>query len=209
VNEILEIAISPWVLPLTILIALGSVYWLLALLGTVDLDALNFDFDADVDADGDVHTDGFFAATLKLVNGVDVPFMLVMTVLKIIMWFFSILYHTYVSFAAFWWGGLLGLVISFVLGCIVTRYVMVPLKPLFQAFKKGEDDEEPILGVESVVVSGELTSEYGRVEVPRSKGAPAVLNCRLPDGGVTLKKGTKVILYTKDKETDLYLAKKI
>ena len=83
---------------------------------------------------------------------------------------------------------------------------MIPLKPLFGAFKRGEDDEEPILGVESTVHSGELTETYGRVEVPRLKGAPAILNARLLEGARPLEKGDKVILF--GKEDDLYLAKK-
>ncbi len=208
-KEIIELALSPWILPLTILLAVSGVYWLLAVLGTLDMDFLNIDLDTDIDADGNVSSDGFLASSLKLVNGADVPFMLVISMLKLMMWVFSVIYHGYVEFASYWWGGVLGLLASFILACVVTRYVMVPLRPLFASIKRGEDDEEPVFGVESTVVSEELTVKYGRVEVPRYKGAPAILTCKLAEGSVTLEKGSKVILFSREEESGLYLAKKI
>lgn len=185
------------------MLCLFVVYWLLAALGTLDIDSL--DIDADADADGG----GFMAGFLKVVNATDVPLMLVLSLICLFKWMLLMFYHGYVAFAAVWWGGLLGIIGAFIIACILTKLLMKPLAPLFEVFKQGENDEEPVYGRECEVVSGTLTSEYGRVEIPRERGAPAVVACRLTDGDVPLKRGDKVVLFDHDKEKGLYVAKRI
>ena len=204
-KEILELSLSPWIVPFTVTLVLCLLYWLLAVIGTIDMDALDLDFDSEAEG----ASGGFLVGVLKVVNATDVPLMLVLTLLSLFKWMFVVLWHGSLSMASIWWGALLGLVLGFVVACILTRLLMVPLKPLFLAFKKGEDDQEPIFGRECEVVSGELTDKYGRVEVPREKGSPAVVACRLSEGDVAVPKGGAVVLFDFDKEEKIYLAKKI
>ncbi|SHI68801.1 Protein of unknown function [Rubritalea squalenifaciens DSM 18772] len=204
-KELFDIALSPWVLPYTVMLCLFVVYWLLAAIGTMDIDSLDIDADADADTDGG----GFMAGFLKIVNATDVPLMMVLSLICLFKWMLLVMYHGYVGFASLWWGGLLGIIGAFIIACIVTRILMKPLSPLFAAFKQGENDEEPVYGRECEVVSGTLTDKYGRVEIPRERGAPAVVACRLVEGDVPLKRGDKVVLFDHDKENSLYVAKRI
>ena len=91
-KELWDLAIGPQVLPFTLLLLPVFLYWLLAALGTLDLDFLNVDLDADVDmdVDGDLDVDaagvgdgapdggpGVFMSglhgALRAVNATDVP----------------------------------------------------------------------------------------------------------------------------------------
>lgn len=193
-------------LPFTVSLILCLIYWLLAVVGTIDMDALDIDFDSDTDAGG---SGGILVGFLKVVNATDVPLMLVLTLISLFKWMFGVLWHGSATMASLWWGALLGLVLGLVVACVLTRVLMVPLKPMFSAFKRGEDDQEPVFGRECEVVSGELTDKYGRVEVPREKGSPAVVVCRLIEGDVPVPKGAMVVLFDYDKEEKVYLAKKI
>jgi len=135
VKEILELSLSPWIVPFTVTLVLCLLYWLLAVIGTIDMDALDLDFDSEAEG----ASGGFLVGVLKVVNATDVPLMLVLTLLSLFKWMFVVLWHGSLSMASIWWGALLGLVLGFVVACILTRLLMVPLKPLFLAFKKGED----------------------------------------------------------------------
>lgn len=212
-NEIWNISTSPWVLPFTVLLGFVAFFLVISLLGIIDMDGLDIDADVDgVDADLDLDGDGaggsFLHAALKIVNAADVPLMMVMSLLSLFIWASSIVWHSIFSWSGLWWGGLLGILVGFIVSCILTRILMVPLKPVFQAFKKGEDDAEPVVGQICEVVSSSMTDKYGRAKVPRRKGSPAVVVCRLAEGEPALEKNDTVIIYAYSKEEKLYLAKK-
>ncbi len=78
VKELLELSLNPWVLPFTVMVVLSCVYWLLALLGTIDMDAFDIDLDIDSDADGAMgEPSGIFASLLQFINATEVPLMFV------------------------------------------------------------------------------------------------------------------------------------
>lgn len=173
----------------------------------------SFDLDADVDGvDGDIDGDGangsFLHSALKIVNATDVPIMMVLSLLSLFKWASLVVWHSIFTWSELWWGGLLGILVGLIVSCILARIVMVPLKPVFQAFKKGEDDAEPVVGQICEVVSTSMTDKYGRVKVPRLKGSPAVVVCRLAEGESALEKGATVLIYARSKEEKIYLAKK-
>lgn len=210
-KEIFEQALLAHNLPLTIMLGFVCVFWLLAVLGTVDIDSLDFDFNTDVE--GDMNTDvtpgssGFLAGLMKMVNATDVPVMMVLSLLTLFMWVISIL-----SNSAFNPGhsGLIagGLIIgNFIISCILVKCTTQPLIPFFKAFKKGENDDEPIIGRIGIVKSRLIDTRYGQVEVPRENGAPAIVNCRLADDHEPLIRGTEVLVFEKDEEKKLFVVR--
>jgi hypothetical protein len=213
VKEIWEQAILAHNLPLTILLGFVIIFWLLAVLGTVDIDSLDVDFDMDTDIDGDFDTDvtpsniGFLGGPMKFVNATDVPVMMVLSLLTLFMWVISIL-----SNAAFNPGhsGLIagGLIVgNLIVSGILVKIITQPLIPFFKAFKKGENDDEPVIGRIGTVKSRVIDSKYGQVEVPRNNGAPAIVNCRMADGHSPLVRGTQVLVFDKDNEKTLFIVR--
>lgn len=216
-KEIWEQAILAHNLPLTILLGLVIVFWLLAVLGTVDIDSLDVDFDmdtdVDMDIDGDIDTDvspsnlGFLGGLMKLVNATDVPVMMVLSLLTLFMWVISIL-----SNAAFNPGhsGLIacGLIVgNLIVSSILVKIITQPMIPFFKAFKKGENDDEPVIGRIGIVKSRIIDSKYGQIEVPRDNGAPAIVNSRMADGHSPLMRGTEVLIFDKDEKKTLFIVR--
>ena len=210
VKELFELSLNPWVLPFTILLALCCLYWLLALLGTVDMDFIEFDFDSDTDFDGDVgNSGGLLTSFLKLVNATDVPFMLVLSVVSLCKWLINIAAILYWNSDGIVWLGLATWVIGFFVSCLIAAVLTKPLVPVFKAFRAGEDDEEPILGQSATVVTSHLTEKFGQVRVLREKGATALVNSRLASGQPELKKGDIVTIISRDEKDGVYICTQI
>lgn len=211
-KEILEQSILPYNLPFTFGLALFAIYWLLALLGTIDIDALDIDFSADADADMETDVSagsaGLFGSFLKMVNATDIPLMMVLSVLNLFMWMFAIISNVAFNPSQSWLIAAGLLVVNFIVSCVCTKIVTQPLKPLVKAFKKGENDDEPVIGRVGIVKSRIIDSNYGQVEVPRVSGAPAIVNCRLSDDEEPLTRGSEVLVFDKDKEKNLFLVRK-
>jgi len=211
VKEIWEQALLAHNLPLTIMLGFVCVFWLLAVLGTVDIDSLDFDFDTDID--GDLNTDatpsssGFLAGLMKAVNATDVPVMMVLSMLTLFMWVISILSNSAFNpeNSALITGGLL--IGNFIVSCILVKIITQPLIPFFKAFKKGENDDEPVIGRIGMVKSRVIDAKYGQVEVPRENGAPAIVNCRMADDHEPLMRGTEVLIFEQDTEKKLFVVR--
>jgi|GEM_PF-1212952 hypothetical protein len=207
VKELLELSLNPWVLPFTVMVVLSCVYWLLALLGTIDMDM--FDVDLDIDSDADGMVGGVFASLLQFINATEVPLMFVVSVMSVSKWLINIAALLTFNTAGVWWIGILTWIGGFFVSCLIAAIVTRPLVPLFKAFKAGEDDEEAIIGAEAIVVTSKLTEEFGQVRVLRKKGASAQVHCRLADGETPLKKGDTLSIIGRDEETQFYIGKKI
>ena len=212
-KEIWEQAILSYNLPLTITLGVVFLYWLLAVIGTIDMEALDFDFDLDADTDADIDTDitpgssGFLVSALKFVNATDVPLMMVLSFLTLFMWTIAILSNAafnpnHTGLIAF---GLL--VINFFVSCVLVKIITQPFRRFFKAFKKGENDDEPVIGRVGIVKSQVIDSKYGQVEIPRQHGSPAIVNCRMADGHSPLARNDKVLVFDKDQEKILFIVR--
>jgi hypothetical protein len=213
VKEIWEQAILSYNLPLTIILGVIFLYWLLAVIGTIDMEALDFDFDLDADTDADIDTDiapgssGFLVSVLKFVNATDVPLMMVLSFLTLFMWTIAILSNVafnpnHSGFIAF---GLL--TVNFFVSCVLVKVITQPFRRFFKAFKKGENDDEPVIGRVGTVKSQVIDSKYGQVEIPRQHGSPAIVNCRMADGHSPLTRNSQVLVFDKDQEKHLFIVR--
>jgi len=191
------------------------VYWLLAVLGTIDMESFDFDFDTDIDADidADLDTDisaadtGFLVSALKFVNATDVPLMMVLSFLTLFMWMISILANSAFNPMHSWFVASCLLLVNFFVSCLLVKFITKPLIPFFKAFKKGENDDEPVIGRVGIVKSRVIDSKYGQVEVPRDNGAPAIVNARMGDGHSPLERGAQVLVYEKDARSALFIVR--
>ena len=209
VKEIFEQALLAHNLPLTIMLGFLCIFWLLAVLGTIDIDSLDFDFDTDID--GDTNTDvtpgssGFMIGLMKLVNATDVPVMMVISLLTLYMWVISILSNSVLNPAHSGYIAAALLLGNFIISCILVRFTTKPLIPLFKAFKKGENDDEPVIGSTGIVKSRLIDSKYGQVEIPRENGAPAIVNARMANGQEAQVRGREVLVIDKDNDKNLFI----
>lgn len=181
----------------TLLLALTAVYWLVAVLGVIDIDVLDVDM-PEGDADGGVHQ--LAGLLLKLgLNGV--PLTIVISLLALFGWFicyfavhfiFPFIPSGFLEYIA----GLPILVGSLYGAVLITAQVIKPLKPLFANMNK--NTVKNVLGQTAIVRSLRLDSGFGEV-ILADGGAGLIFKARTMNDE-TFKKGDRVVLlqYLKD-----------
>ena len=99
--ELLYVAFTPVNLFFTVLLLLVLVYWIMVILGALDVDFLDIDFDSDVDADADVDMDfqggGFLRGILEFFYIGEVPVMVLVSVFSLSVWTISVLGNYYLN----------------------------------------------------------------------------------------------------------------
>lgn len=183
--------------PATVLVLLCCVYWLLLILGAVDLDAFDVNVDFDVDADGgSVFSLGL--VPLRHLNIGRVPLMLWLTVFGLTTWMACVLLEQsprpVESLPIAW-----ALVRSAGIGIIATKLLTNPLRGLF-------DDSEPnpsasLIGRECTITTSEVTPSSGQAQVATG-AAPLLLNVRTERD--VLRKGAAARIVGFDPNSHLY-----
>lgn len=186
-------------------------YWLVAVLGFVEVDVLDFDIP---DADGalDINAEGSELSSPDVLAGLmlrfglqGVPVTIIITFIALFGWLLS--YYT-VHF-------LLGLVpdgvIRFLLGLpvlagalyvavMITSVVIKPLRPLFQ--KAQQQGVRHILGQTAVVRTSRVDTDFGEALL-EDGGAGLIIKVRAT-GEEEFHKGDKVVLLEHLKEKNVY-----
>lgn len=133
-QELFQVALHPFNLIYTVLMALVILYWLSVILGAVDMSAIDLDVDMDVDMDVDADTDiavgGWLASALHFFHFDRLPFMLVMSIVISTAWSMTILTNHYWSHYSLPYALALAapiLLVAFVLA----KLLSYPLIPLF------------------------------------------------------------------------------
>ena len=204
-KEILELAISPQVLPLTILLVPVALYWVLNMLGAVDLDFLDVDFDTDSDDGG---MGGALQSALKLVNAKDVPVMVVLSIIVILLWACTMIGNLWFNAEQSGFAGGIIVLAALVAAVILTRFVVAPLKPFFRLLRTDEDNHLPVIGRTGIVRTAVIDARSGQVEVENA-GAPLLLNARLSTDGPTLPRNSEVIVISYDADSGIYAVRSL
>ncbi|MDQ3621784.1 MAG: YqiJ family protein [Verrucomicrobiota bacterium] len=215
--EVLSESIRLVNLPFTVLLGLVVLYWLFVILGALDLDFgadAQAELSGDGDLSGDAHTDsdlhghqegtqggGWVSDLLHFVNIGDVPLMIVASILTLCAWLFSMIVNHY------WTGGsvllaLAALLPNLVVSLVVTRYLTLPLRPLFRLITKDSDDDQAIVG-QSLITTSEANSEFGQAQIATT-GAPLLINVRTLDGSA-LPRGASAVVVRAEPSKGVYL----
>ena len=195
-NEVFDQAFRMVNLPFTVLLGLIVLYWLLVALGALDVHLFSdvgHDAHHELDHDGD----GF----LHFLGIGDVPVMVIVSVLGLSMWLGSMLSNYYLTGGSQLYALAL-LVPNFLISVVVTRYVTLPLRPLFRLINKDRGPGEEVLGRVCQIVTSEATPTFGQAEITRS-GASVLINVRTLDDAV-LVKGARAAVVRSDSEKGVY-----
>lgn len=188
----------------SILLGILIVYWLIGLLGLVDLDLAG---DSDIDLNSDLDTDiGGLAGLLLTFGLTGIPLSLVISFLLLFAWLISCYTQLYLLswFPAGWlhyFFGTLSAVVSFVLALPLTALVIKPLKGLFSSVETSKSKH--LIGNEAEIVTEKITSTFGQAKV-FNDGAEILLNVQCA-AEHHLVKGDKVLVIAYTKESHSYV----
>ncbi len=200
--EFIQEALSLHNLPLTALLGMVLLYWMMVMIGALD-------FEGDIDVpdlpDGDtgppgmnLHHSGDLSGVMVLAGRFfgfgQVPIAVWGSFFLLFLWGFAIiLNHRFNgesgdrSMATAAWlllpGGLASLVL--------TKVVTLPLATLFAAMSSVSTGATTIVGNTGTVNTTGLDDSHGQVEI-KGSGAPALINARLLKAGPALQKGDRV-----------------
>ena len=196
-------AIAPCNLPLTALLGLVGLYWLLVTLGALDFDLDIVEFDlgdaGDVElgdsSGGSVHAGGAWISLGRTLGFRQVPLVVWSSFFVLFLWALAMLLnHTFNPGKSWVMAGVL--LIPNALGSVLlTRLVVWPLGKVFTAMAEAQAEVEKVVGREAVVVSVEIDETYGQIEIANA-GAPVRLNARTEDGQPPISRGETVLIVT-------------
>lgn len=192
-----------WVnMPYTVLLGMVLLYWLLVILGALDIDLGDFDLFSDVETDVDpevVTEAGWLSGVLQFLNLGQVPTMIVASFLIVSLWTGSMILNYYWSFSAVWISFAL-FIPNFMLAGVVTHFCARPFARLFRELNHQGDEKLPMTGRIGKVITSEVNDHFGQVEI-ETEGAPLVISARAADGETYTKGDSVVVVEALDSES--------
>lgn len=214
--ELFQESLLPVNLPFTILLGAVAAYWVIGLIGLVDLDGGGEAGGLDgVDLpdggetrggdDGETSGSGAMQTLLKIVGASDAPLIFVISLFSIFLWACNVLANHYGN-PGYDAGRATVLLLPVVAGAFVlTRILVVPLRPLMKVIRTSEKTVT-ILGASGTVRSARLDTQFGEIEVETAE-KNLILRARLSAHGEPLVKGDSVLVVSKDEEADVYIVR--
>jgi hypothetical protein len=198
--ELYQEAIAPHNLPLSLLLSLVVLYWLLVIFGLFGLETELPDLGepgADLPTEpGGTPLGGAWLSAGRLIGLAQVPLVVWGSFFVLFLWGFCVIGNFYyngtpatrsLGTAAWIFGG--GIIISLIL----TKLVTLPVGRLFSAMNEADNESVSVLGQTATVATIELTTSAGQVQLG-NVGAPVLLNARLEAGHAALPKGATVVI---------------
>jgi hypothetical protein len=190
-DDFIDAALSFPAVVLGFLLVVVVLYWLLVLLGTLDIDLAGGD-DGDVGGD-----DGGFLDGIGLGG---VPFTVTVSVLVVIGWFVSLVGTLVLQTLSL--PDVLGVVVgigvilvALFAGLLVARLVAVPLRRIYATGE--EPSRNDFVGRECVIRTGEVSTDFGQAEVTAADGSSAVVQVR-QTGEHELTAGSRALIFDYD-----------
>ena len=190
--------------PVTILLCLVTAYWVLVILGGLDMDFLGFDLDIDPGLDGHQSILEWGLASFRWLNLGDVPLMLWMSVFAIAAWLTGSLLDRHLTDPTTQ-QIVLSILRNFGVGLVAAKVFTQPLKGKFRIL-----DPNPAAGLVGRTVTVwtyEVTPTSGQAHYATRDGAPLLLNVRSVEGN--LAKGTLAEIVEYSTENNVYYVRQV
>lgn len=195
----------------TFLLVIVSLYWLVAVLGFIDIDFLDFDIPDDngelgVNSRAEFSNPDVLAGLMLRFGLVGVPITVIVSLISLVGWLLSY-YVVHFLFGMVpdgvfrWLAGLPALIGCLYVAAMITSVLIKPLRPLFQ--KAQQESVKHILGQCALVRTSRVDNGFGEA-ILDDGGAGLILKVR-SIGEEVFKQGDKVILLEFLKEESAYL----
>ncbi|MEO0331533.1 MAG: hypothetical protein AAF223_07590 [Bacteroidota bacterium] len=196
-------AAAPNLIP-TLLLAFVMIYWLVVLVGAIDIDSLDVDVDLDTDVDVDADVDGDLSGSglngvLAFFNLGQVPLMVFLTFWILPVWVLTVLGNYYLGNSSFLIG-LLVLLPSLIVGLFIAKVLTNPLAKVFG--KLNQESNETVIGKICTITSQASHQRVGQARV-KTAGAPLLLNVKTYEG-VALQRGDTAMIIEQQEGRNIY-----
>ena len=190
----------------TFILAICVLYWLMAVLGMVDIDVLEIDgLESDIDLGSEGNSVNAMAGVMLKIGLTGVPVTIILSFLSLFGWLASYYSVHYLSslipegilYYAF---GILVLIVTLLFAIFLTAIVVKLLRPFFH--KVEQQTIKRVLGQSAVVRTSKVTNSFGEVFL-NDGGAGLILKVRTYEDKVFVK-GDKVVLLEYSENDNIY-----
>lgn len=190
--------------PSTLLLLFACLYWVLMMLGAVDLDFLDIDFDMDMDVDTDASFLDLGFTPIRWLNIGSVPTMLWVSVFAILGWVVSRLWNSPAAHPEFVWStDVVAIIRDFGVAAMLTKVVTQPLRGRFDPVEPNKAKD--LIGRMCTITTSEVSATFGEADL-QTDAAPLKLKVRNTDEEI--HKGDAVVIVDFEPEGNLYFVKK-
>ncbi len=213
--EFITAAFAPVNVVFTVLLLLTGLYWITVILGVLDINlfdielpdsGLDADVDIDVDADAGINVGGagVFRSLLLFFYVGEVPTMILVSILILSLWTFSMLGNYYFNPGGSMLMAIPILLVNLVASALVMKLFAMPLRRVYIMLNKDYNAPGDIIGrICKVTTTRVAKDKMGQAEVP-TKGAPIILNALSQDDH-EFARGDEAVVVSKDSERGTYL----
>lgn len=203
-SELLQAASASANIIPSVLLGAVLVYWLIVIVGLLDVDALNLDLETGT---GDVETNGLEAiawlnSVLVFFNLDRIPFMLWLSFVALPFWAIALLANYYLHTGNSYQGFLL-LIPIFISSLFISKILTGPFVKIYAAFEKEHDSTATIIGKVCTIILPVTGTEMGQATV-RTEGSPLLLNVKTTTGS-RLQKGQTALVIDYNTQNKFYL----
>jgi len=185
----------------TVILGLVLLYWITVIIGVIEFDLLDFDFDVDMDSE-------VFQGLLVFLNLKEIPFMVVMSILSLVFWILSMMLYRLPIEPGGFINGLI-LIPILIISLLITKVATNPLKKLFKRnYEEGIDHDGVVIGQLVTLVSSIKDGRLGQGEILRD-GASLLINVKAEKEEETFDKNEVAYVYRKDDDRNIYYIIKI
>jgi hypothetical protein len=182
----------------TVLLILVVLYWIIAIIGVLDFDFLDFD----IDLDGG---DGPFYGILAFLKVGELPFMFVFSILILNFWIIAMLMY-YLPITP---GGRVNTILlipAIILSTFITKLELFPLKVIFKNSSlqgDGDNRENAVIGQLCILKCEVKNGRLGQAEIKRD-GGDLLVNVKSEYEGMTFRKDEVAFIIRKDIDKNIY-----
>lgn len=186
----------------TVLLLLVVLYWIIVIIGVLDLDFLDFDLDLEV---GDAS--GPFYAILAFLKVGELPFMFVFSILILNFWIIAMFLY-YLPIAP--GGGLNTLLLlpALIISILFTKFEFLPFKGIFKNNSMQENEDFEVVRQLCKLKSDVSNERLGQAEIERD-GASVLINVKPEFVEETFHKDEVACVFRKDSNKDIYYIVKV
>jgi len=195
-KELLEFAFSGINIIPTILLIFIVVYWLIVVVGIVDVDSLDIDVDSDVDLDVDGLT-----SVLAFFNLDQLPLMIFLTFYTIPLWVVTLIGNDLFGFESFA-AGMIVLVPSMIFCLFIAKFLTIPFALFYRKVRTETEAVKDIVGKICVAKLPITSDRKSQAEINVS-GTSVLISVKTRDG-FTVNKGETALVIEHEKNSNLY-----
>lgn len=200
-SEFLQIAIHMPVLPFTVVLGLCAIYWIVVIVGAIDVELLDVDPGSELGSGADASVLDWGMLGLRWFNLGDVPLMVWVSAFAVTAWLAAALFDRElalegVTLADSWFA----LLRNGAIGVFAAKVLTQPMKGRLR--HREPNTWKEMLGRTVVVTSSEVTPQFGQAECQVEDGAPLKIHIRTIDG--SLPKGAAAEIVDCEPEQHIY-----